>query len=133
MLSSSVGIERRDPLASLSIVQFHFSTPERIRLRSNQFRLTHREAVKPITPGRVMDRSDKAHFSETIRRHLPQFEDGGAFALSDVAPGWVDPGQVARYMIMGRDEAWPLWAVWSLFGCALAGKSRKSLSDHDQM
>ena len=126
ILSSSAGIEKRDPLTSLPIVQFHFSTPERIRLRSNEFRVTHRQAVKPIAPGHVMDRASKANFSETIRRHLHDFEDGGASELSDMAPGWVDPAQIARHIVTGRDEDWPLWVIWSLFGCALVGKKCKS-------
>jgi asparagine synthase (glutamine-hydrolysing) len=132
LLSASVGVEKRDPMNSLPIVQFHFSTPESIRLKSNQFRWTHREAVKTIAPGRVMDRSDKAVFSPTIRRHLSQFEKGGTFELSNVAPSWVDPVQVATHLMTGRSANWPLWVVWSLFGCILVSRSRKITKSYNK-
>lgn len=127
MLASSAGIERRDPLTSLPLVQFHFSTPERTRLRGRAYRFTHRAAMRGLVPDRVLDRSDKAHFSETIRRHLPAFEDQGPFPLSASAPEWIDGAELARRLTLARTNRnvhWPLWSIWQLFGCELVGKDR---------
>lgn len=126
-LAASVGVERRDPLNSLPMVQFHFSTPEYTRLRANQYRYTHRTAMRGLLPDSVLDRSRKALFSDCIRHHLPRFTESGAFALAGTRTDWVDGAELARRLAFGRqrhDLQWPLWPVWNFFGCLLVSESR---------
>lgn len=130
LLASLAGVETRDPLYSLPIVEFHFATPERTRLHGGRDRATHVAAMRGLVPDLVLDRTDKAEFSQAFRRHLPQFETGGAFALADATPDWVRPEHVAQRLALAREpsaRSWPLWGLWGLFGCAvLAGRySRK--------
>jgi len=127
-LASSVGVERRDPLASLPIVRFHFATPENSRLRGNQYRLTHRTAMRGLVPNSVLDRTTKAYFTHAIRRHLPQFQTGRPNSLRDAAPDWVDPESVALYLAStedGRNGNFPLWSIWALAGCHLVRRCNK--------
>jgi asparagine synthase (glutamine-hydrolysing) len=119
LLSASVGIETRDPLTSTAMVEFHFQTPEHIRLRSNEFRLCHRLAMGEMLPEKVRDRASKAEFSTTLRRYVDDFDESGAFPLAPYASMWLQPDQLSSILWRSRHSGLALWSLWGLFACAL--------------
>jgi asparagine synthase (glutamine-hydrolysing) len=121
LLSASAGIETRDPLTSRAMVEFHFQTPEHIRIRSNEYRLCHRLAVRGMLPEQVRNRASKAEFSTTLRRHVDDFDEAGAFPLSPYASMWLRPDQWSSILLRSRQDSGgaALWSLWGLFGCAL--------------
>jgi len=114
------GMEMRSPFSTKQIVQFAFSTDEWMRHRRMQHRWLHREAMKPLLPTDVLERSTKAEFSiavqatnDPIRRH----------ELSDLKTrrqAWLD---VPRFDALAKQvvdvEATGLenWVLWNAFCC----------------
>ena len=121
LLSSSAGIESRDPLTSTAMVNFHFQTPEYIRTKGNQFRLCHRMAMKDMIPEKVRNRDNKAEFSITIRRYLDDLDKLDDSLLEKYASLWLETGQLAGMLSRAKHPSsgnGPLWSLWGLFGCA---------------
>lgn len=125
-LAAWSGVELRRPYFSRELVEFAFSTPERMKLRGNVNKHLHRKAMDGLLPPPVLHRQDKADFMVAFRRHRADLE--AAFAGTDrEAEAWVSPGgmnaQLARFGDASADGA-PEWKLWTLFGCAaLAGGS----------
>jgi asparagine synthase (glutamine-hydrolysing) len=126
LLSSSVAVETRDPMTSTSMVEFHFATPDWIRQQGDEFRICHRMAMGKDLPDLVRDRDSKADFSSTIRRFvkdLPHFESA---LIRGCASRWLRCGEVERIVPLAAQpdsSVAVLWALWGLFGCALASAS----------
>jgi hypothetical protein len=106
------------------MVEFHFQTPEHIRLRSNEYRLCHRLAVRGMLPEQVRNRACKAEFSTTLRRYVDDFDEAGAFPLGPYASMWLRPDQWSSILLRSRQHSGgaALWSLWGLFGCALLAK-----------
>jgi len=125
--TADLGLELRYPFYNHKIVQFAFSTPERLRSRGGIQKHIHRLAMRDFLPELVLQRTDKADFMVAFRRqldplidelrqgilprHLDWVSTGAAQALCDA---YDDPAE------RGRCE----WWLWTLVGCdALAGSS----------
>ena len=77
------------PRSGAGIVQFAFSTPERLRSRGRSTKHCHRRALRDILPRSVLDRTTKADFMVTFSW---QIADIGAELRSVVSrrrSGWV--------------------------------------------
>ncbi len=72
-LSSSLQLELRKPFFNEKIIQFAFSTPERLRSRGHTTKWLHRQALKGLLPALVLNRASKAefygHFPQTPGQH----------------------------------------------------------------
>ena len=126
--AAQVGVELRRPFWTTAMVQFAFSTPERVRLEGLTDRALHRRATSALLPRAVIERRQQADFMIAFRRHgeaLRQMLFDGS--LPDWQ-GWViremieeKYAQFGNKMHLGRPE----WLLWSLFGCAaLAADAR---------
>jgi asparagine synthase (glutamine-hydrolysing) len=118
------GLELRLPFHDPKIIQFAFSTPERIRSLGRTTKRFHRRAMAGLLPDSVLARTTKADFMTTFRRQLEECE-GELAAVIARRSDWVDPGLATTVAgrrrepgLAGRVE----WRLWSLVGCdALAG------------
>ena len=132
LLSSSAGIESRDPLTNTAMVDFYFQTPEHIRLKANEFRLCHRTATKDIIPEKVRNRDNKAEFSSTFYKYLDDFEKFGDFSLDKYASLWLEPGELTGMLSRAKRPAsgtGVLWSLWGILGCALVADRVNSPSE----
>jgi asparagine synthase (glutamine-hydrolysing) len=126
--AASLGLELRYPFCNHKIIQFAFSTPERLRSRGRIQKRIHRLAMRGLLPESVLQRTDKADFMVAFRRqldplidelrrgifprHLDWISTGAAQSLCDA---YDDPAE------RGRCE----WWLWTFVGCdALVGGGR---------
>ena len=119
-LAARIGIEPRHPLRDHRLVQFAFATPERLRLRGDQNKRLHVQALRGLLPDSVLERTDKAEFSIVFRHHLNALHDGLADALQARRGDWLDRAGVERLCGLQRarpELAWPLWVLWSVWAC----------------
>lgn len=115
-------LEPRRPLHTPAFVQYAVSTPERLRLRGDQGKYIHVQAMKRIMPEVVLERRGKAEFSVMFREHLDRMKETMVETLPRERPWWVIPGGVARLFRAYHDSldpGWPEWILWSLYGCHL--------------
>lgn len=119
-LCSSLQLELRKPLFNEKLIQFAFSTPERLRSRGQTSKWLHRQALKGLLPALVLKRIPKAEFSVTFRRHLDSMS---AELVNDIVPrraAWVRPERaIALCENYHKDtfSGWAVWRLWSLIGC----------------
>ena len=114
------GLELRRPLRTQGIVQFAFSTPERIRSRGDLNKHAHRMALHGIVPQAVLDRRSKADFSVIFRAHLDREAETIVDTIPRKRPGLVDGVGVTRLFGTYRRHSqlgWPMWALWGIYGC----------------
>jgi len=131
MLSSVSGIECRDPLTSLKMVEFHFQTPEYIRQFGNEFRICHRLYMKGMLPEYVRNRPSKAHFDVTVRHYLDELSRSESFPIDRLAALWLKPGEFQRLVAQAMSPTGGtrvLWTIWGIFGCATIADSIYNLS-----
>ena len=119
-LGASLGLELRYPFFHKDIVQFAFSTPERLRSRGHLSKWAHRQALTGILPRSVVDRTDKADFMATFRRSLDTALDS---LRGDILPRrseWIQPARANavcdEYLASSRG-GWSDWLLWALVGC----------------
>jgi len=116
--TSQVGIEYRHPMLSRKFIEFSAATPEHIRWRGGTPKFVHRKAMRGILPGEVIDRSDKAHFSQTFSPHLPEIQ---AFCLNRAKttdfPRVVVPEALAEEFTTALNLPFDQMPVWTLWGC----------------
>ncbi len=120
-LAASLGMELRRPFWNRAMVQFAFSTPERLRRHGEADRVLHRRAMASLLPALVLDRKDKADFMVAFRRHAGEItQTMPAEILQQRRCGWVLPERMeAQYtQFENRLNGEPAWLVWSLFGCS---------------
>lgn len=126
--ASRMGLELRQPFWSQAIVQTAFSTPEHLRLRTEN-KWLHRRALAGLLPEAVLRRSTKAEFSVAFARYwgdLPNFIDMHILAKRQ---DWIDATEFARHIESAfcRDrEAWSVGIVWTLFGLDAVAQSNRS-------
>lgn len=113
------GLELRLPYCHPEIIQFAFSTPERIRSLGRSTKRFHRRAMVGLLPDPVRQRSTKADFMTTFRRQLD--ECGPELtALIARRREWTDPKLASAFCAHRRDPAlagWVEWSLWTLAGC----------------
>ena len=114
------GIEIRHPLNDHKLVQYAFSTPERLRLRGDRSKYIHTQALQGLMPQAILDRKSKADFSIVIRNDIDHMRGTlTANPFTDSAR-WLDPEGVARLFRFYQDNPqtlWPMWVLWGIYGC----------------
>ena len=119
-LGALAGIEKRRPLDTAAFVQFVFSTPARLRLRGDRTKFIHVQAMAGLMPQAILERKTKAEFSTVFRVHLDQMTEFFTRALPRDRVDWIEPGGMIELYRNYRDNpqaGWPLWILWSLYGC----------------
>lgn len=119
-LYASFGLEPRQPLYTPAFVQFAFSTPERLRLRGDQTKYIHVQALRGLMPKSIIERKDKAEFSVMFRQYIDQMKDVFTESLPRKRAGWVTQdgiNELFQAYEKNRSSGWPLWILWSLLGC----------------
>jgi asparagine synthase (glutamine-hydrolysing) len=113
------GLELRLPFYDPQIIQFAFSTPERMRSLGRTTKRFHRRAMAGVLPDLVRQRTTKADFMNTFRRQLAECEPELAAAIARRGE-WVDPERAAAFAAARREPAlagWVEWRLWTLMGC----------------
>ena len=118
--SASLGLELRSPFWSRSIVEFAFSTPERLRSRGRSTKHFHRRALRGTLPPLVLDRTTKADFMVTFGWQLADLDAELRSVVSRRRPDWVRPEQALS--LVDNRLASPAgsaaeWQLWTLVGC----------------
>jgi asparagine synthase (glutamine-hydrolysing) len=119
-LSSSLQIELRKPFFNEKIVQFAFSTPERLRSRGHTTKWLHRQAMKGLLPDMILNRNSKADFMVTFRRTL---DSAKAILAGEIMPHretWIQPKHAGIICENYHEDAfagWAEWRLWTLVGC----------------
>ena len=119
-LAARAGIELRYPLRDHRLVQFAFSTPERLRLRGDRSKYLHVQAMQGLLPPSILERTDKAGFSIVFREHLSGMRETLTSAIPARRPDWVTAEGMARLYAAYRNDprlGWPLWSLWSVYAC----------------
>jgi len=117
--AASVQLESRQPFLSTAMVQFAFSTPERLRLRGATGKALHRRAMTGLLPASVLERTTKADFMATFQRHAAEMRRMISAELRGNAQDWVlGPALAAAGDRFGDPSSDNLaeWRLWSLFG-----------------
>ncbi|HXF17403.1 MAG TPA: asparagine synthase C-terminal domain-containing protein, partial [Burkholderiales bacterium] len=117
--AASVGMEVRLPFWNTAMVQFAFSTPERLRLRGGTPKILHRRAMAGLLPGNVLERKDKSDFMVTFRRHADAINSDRSLDMRREQHEWVlESRTMEMYNQFGNRqyEGEPEWMLWSLFG-----------------
>jgi asparagine synthase (glutamine-hydrolysing) len=115
-LAASLGLELRRPLSTVAMVQFAFSTPERLRVRGTTEKWLHRHALAGRLPPRVLERRDKADFMGSFRVYRDELRRLADAAAPD---GWLSGGE--RQALLARfgnpaERGIPEWRLWSWLG-----------------
>lgn len=119
-LNARLGLERRLPFFDVRIIQFAFSTPERLRSRGNMTKWLHRQALINILPPAVIDRTTKADFMVMFRRQIDALQEELEAKLFPRCGLWVEPEKAADFLASyadGSQTGWVEWPLWSLVGC----------------
>jgi asparagine synthase (glutamine-hydrolysing) len=118
-LAASLGIELRLPLWSTAMVQFAFSTPERLRLRGGTSKVLHRRAMAGLLPALVLERTSKADFMVTFRRYGDELKSVLSAGMPQDREEWVLRGCLETTFDRWGEPSYggvPEWMLWSLFG-----------------
>jgi asparagine synthase (glutamine-hydrolysing) len=119
-LSSSLQIELRNPFLNEQIIQFAFSTPERLRSRGHTTKWLHRQALKGLLPAQILNRATKADFMVTFRRHLDSMSAELVSAIVPRRAAWLQAERAIKICDNYHDVTssdWAQWWLWSLVGC----------------
>ena len=120
-IGARTGVELRFPLRDHRLVQFAFSTPERLRLRGDRTKYIHVQALRGIVPQSILDRTSKAEFSDVFRAQLDRMETTLTRTIPERHRDWVTQDGMEGLYRLYRDHpqhGWPLWALWSIHACA---------------
>ena len=125
-LAASLGIELRLPLATAAMVQFAFSTPDRLRVQGETIKALHRRAMRDLLPERVLERQSKADFMVTFRHHADALRGALTPVVRQGLEIWVQRPELdaacERYGDPASDGV-AEWRLWSLFGWSLLRSS----------
>ena len=125
-LAAHAGVELRRPFWSAAMVQFAFSTPERVRLKGASDRYLHRRAMAGLLPSAVLDRKVQADHMIAFRRHGRELMDALSGASLQQWHRWVFSEKIAeKYSQFGNKIHFgqPEWLLWSVFGCSALAAS----------
>lgn len=118
--ASRIGLELRLPLFDHRIVEFAFSTPERLRSIGRSMKHLHRRALAGLLPPLVLSRQTKADFMVVFRNQLDRLEGELRTEIRGRRGGWVRPDRAAYLVDHRRDSdvaGWAEWWLWALVGC----------------
>jgi asparagine synthase (glutamine-hydrolysing) len=119
-LAAQCGVEMRHPFHDHRLVQLAFSAPARLKLRGDQAKHIHIQALQDRMPQAILERKGKAEFSVVFRPHLNQMRAALADSLTRERPDWIDADGMARLFRASQDDpqaGWTDWVLWSLHGC----------------
>lgn len=123
--SQACGITESHPFYDRRVAEFAFALPNEACWQDGRTKVIVREALAHCLPGEVLERSDKAEFSEVFVEALESLGGARLFAsLRSEEAGWVDGAQVrARYaslvrLYRARDEAYSslVDGIWEVAG-----------------
>ena len=120
---AALGLEVRHPFRTHRIVQFAFSTPERLRLRGAVNKYHHVQALRGWMPEAVVRRQDKAEFSQTFLAAIGEAEQQIERLGDHGLDGVLDPAGLRELLAAYRrapTEGWQAWVLWNAMGCASA-------------
>lgn len=120
VFNAGFAIETRRPLDTFRIVQYAFSTPERLRLRGDLSKVIHRQALRDVMPATILERRTKAEFSVVFRRYLDQLQEAVTRGIPHRRQEWVAPEGMTRLFRTYRESprlGWPIWPLWLIYAC----------------
>jgi hypothetical protein len=121
------------------MIQFTFSTPERLRRQGKVDKYLHRAALHGLLPDNVRQRQSKAEFSIAYIWYLSELQElFGRRKLTGLPGHWVDSQQLSRWVLpliagsnwrraVGGKQAVGLRMMWGLFGCTAINTRRRIL------
>jgi len=112
-------VEGRRPMDTPAMVQFAFSTPERLRLRGSAAKYIHVNALRELVPARVLNRKSKADFGNIVRQPLDQLQHWFGAVASSKYPEILDEEgltKLFRYYETNPQAGWPMWVLWMIYG-----------------
>jgi asparagine synthase (glutamine-hydrolysing) len=118
--AARAGLEKRHPLGDPRIVQFAFSTPERLRMCGDRTKYLHVQAMQGLMPPTVLERRTKAEFSVVFREALDRMEGHLTRTLPRAHPDRLSENGVRQLFdvyLKNRHFGWPLWIFWGIYGC----------------
>jgi asparagine synthase (glutamine-hydrolysing) len=118
--SARLGVELRLPLWGTAMVQFAFSTPERLRRNGGMTKVLHRRAMAGLLPSSVLERTTKAQFMTTFSSYADELRDAFAAHMLKNRLEWVLPERLQEkhsQFGVASFHAAPEWMLWGLFGC----------------
>lgn len=92
--SALLGLETRRPFWDSRLIQATISMPEHLRLRGNENKWLHRQALAGLLPGSVLHRTDKAEFSAMHSHYQRQLEP----LILDLLPrrhDWINAAKIS--------------------------------------
>jgi asparagine synthase (glutamine-hydrolysing) len=111
------GYEGRSPMASRTVVEFAFATPQRLRVRGDLQKHVHREAMVGLLPEAVVRRRSKAAFNICFDRVL----DKALAAVINVFPHcgmetFIDSAVLHSRCLRGDPGLRNVYEEWAAFG-----------------
>ena len=117
--ASRMGLEWRQPFWDERIMRSAFSTPEHLRLRGNESKWLHRQALAKLLPVQVLQRQSKAEFSVTFSRYWIELRRQLVAEVLPRRSAWVEPSgftpRLDNAFDPGREE-WITGIAWTFFG-----------------
>lgn len=121
--SARGGFDPRSPMASRAMVEFAFSTPQRLRLRGRMFKHVHREAMVGLLPDKVVRRRTKAVFDFSFDRLLDKELARMLSIFSQCGMGgYVDYDEllsIQSHRLGAELQGWRGYELWVVFGLAV--------------
>ena len=119
--SAKLGIERRHPFRSHKLIEYAFSSPERLRLHGDRTKYTHVRALQNLMPQIILKRKTKADFSLAFRESLDHMNQLLTEDLPSRRGDWLSLGGMNQlfehYQENSHQGKPPMWILWSIFGC----------------
>jgi asparagine synthase (glutamine-hydrolysing) len=120
-LAAEAGIERRSPLWSVPMIEFSLAVPKRMLYAPELDRPLHRQAMAGRLPQGVLERADKAGFSVTFQRIMPEVREWLSGRVPEAQQLGLKERVVRQVLHGGHTE--PMgetrWSLWLLM-CAVA-------------
>ena len=118
--SAKLGVELRHPFQSHKLIEYAFSSPERLRLRGDRTKYTHVRAMQELMPQIILGRKTKAEFSSVVRGSLDHMNQFFTEVLPRRRYDWLSPEGMNQLFESYRENpqhGTPMWVLWSIFGC----------------
>ena len=118
--SAKLGVELRHPFRSHKLIEYAFSSPERLRLRGDRTKYTHVRAMQDLMPKIILERKTKAEFSSAFRENLDHMNQFFTEVLPKRRDDWLSPEGMNQLFENYRENPQhgkPMWVLWGIFGC----------------